>query len=94
MNIGRLNIDEAGIQPEDLDDRIQCHHCGRYFNSIASDRHMAICAEKAKRKAIISTNSAFCRYQSRKVSEGLQVEEPKILPQKIKAPSSSSLRNS
>ena len=47
-----------------LDDRIQCELCGRHFNEAASEKHIVLCADKAKRDLILrkkNTNVAMAR---------------------------------
>ena len=33
---------------EQMDDRVECRHCGRKFNEQAADRHIPLCEKKSK----------------------------------------------
>ena len=41
---------EIKEEMEEIDDRIQCPHCGRKFNEAAATRHIQICKKKASMK--------------------------------------------
>lgn len=39
------------VIPEADDDRTQCPHCNRKFNTSAAERHIPLCANKSKNQA-------------------------------------------
>ena len=56
-----------------LDDRILCELCGRYFNDKVFEKHLTLCADRAKRDIIL-------RRKSSKKLAPLKVEAPMIMP--------------